>query len=116
MQSKRDKQEIIIEKPDEDNFLVLKEAIADKEEDTKRMEEKSYKLISENQGLIEDKKRFKRILKNMNKGNKNVAISDTVNPVDKKIKTCQLSATALHYSTSGTLGLLRVPHYRTLLL
>ena len=48
MQNKRDKQEIIIEKPDDDNFLVLKEAIADKEEDTKRMEEKSCKLISEN--------------------------------------------------------------------
>ena len=58
MQNKRDKQEIFIQKPDDDNFHVLKEVIADKEEDIKRMEDKSYELISENQGLIEDNNRF----------------------------------------------------------
>ena len=45
---------------------MLKEAIAAKEEDIKRMDENNSKLISENEGLIEENNRFQRILKNMN--------------------------------------------------
>ena len=65
-ENRRDKHEIIIEKQNDDNVLVLKEAIAAKEEDIKRMDENNSKLISENEGLIEENNRFQRILKNMN--------------------------------------------------
>ena len=65
-QNKRGKQEVVIEKPDDEYILILKEAIAAKEEDIKRMKGKTYKLSSENEGLIEENNRFQRILKNMN--------------------------------------------------
>ena len=65
-ENRRDKHEIIIEKQNDDNVPVLKEAIAAKEEDIKRMDENNSKLISENEGLIEENNRFQRILKNMN--------------------------------------------------
>ena len=64
--NKRSKQEVFIEKPDDDNVLILKEAIAAKEEEIKRMEETKSKLSSEKEGLVEENKRFQRILKNMN--------------------------------------------------
>ena len=64
--NKRSKQEVFIEKPDDNNVLILKEAIAAKEEEIKRMEETKSKLSSEKEGLVEENKRFQRILKNMN--------------------------------------------------
>ena len=65
-QNKRGKQEVFIEKPDDENVLILKEVIAAKEEDIKRMEETKSKLSSENEGLIEENKRFQRSLTMMN--------------------------------------------------
>ena len=65
-QHKRDKQEVFIETPDDDNVLSLNEDIFAKEEVIKRSEEINSKLISENEGLVEENNIFQRILKNMN--------------------------------------------------
>jgi hypothetical protein len=63
---KRSNQEEVIEKPDDDTVLILKEAIAAKEEDINRIEGEKFILSSENESLIEENNRFQRILKNMN--------------------------------------------------
>ena len=77
-ENRRDKHEIIIEEQNDDNVLVLMEAIAAKEEDIKRMDENNSKLISENEGLIEENIRFQRIFEKHEPGNKTVEISDKV--------------------------------------
>jgi hypothetical protein len=61
-----DKQELFIEKVNDDNVIVLKEDIASKEEVIKRLEENNSKLISENKTLLEENNRFQRILLDMN--------------------------------------------------
>ena len=69
-ENKRSNQEEVIEKPDDDTVLILKEAIAAKEEDINRIEGEKFILSSENESLIEENNRFQRILKNMNQEKK----------------------------------------------
>ena len=57
--------EIINEKPDDETVHVLKEAIAAKEEDIERLDDKISKLITKNEVVIEENNRLQRIMKNM---------------------------------------------------
>ena len=64
-QNKTDSTEIIIEKKDDEIVHVLKEASDTKDVEIKMMSENVSKLFAENEILIEENNKIKRILKNM---------------------------------------------------
>ena len=64
-QNKTHNKEIITEKKDDEMDHVLKEASHPKDKEIIKMDDKVSKLIAENEGLIEENNKIKRILKNI---------------------------------------------------